>query len=70
MVKLIKIYELSPDKATAANMTSNDITKYTREKVVYWQNIFYQGSKAGAVACDKTWLCLIRIIAMEQSSML
>ena len=48
MVKLIKIYELSPDKATAANMTSNNITKYTRERVVYWQNIFnYQGSKAG-----------------------
>lgn len=47
MVKLIKIYELSPDKATAANMTSNDITKYTMERVVYWQNIFYQGSKAG-----------------------
>ena len=43
MVKLIKIYELSPDKATAANMTSNNITKYTRERVVYWQNILTSG---------------------------
>ena len=44
-------HKLLPDEATAATMTPEDIAKYTRDKVAYWQNdlyCFHQGSKMGA----------------------